>query len=447
MSIDRSKFKKSTASQMVQADKDLNKTMGKREQGFSNGHEVEEGTNLFRIYPVHPDIADSDPRAVFAVPYVQTFIPAIVDERDKDGKVVTENGQPKKKTTVKPVYNAKVHGGMPKDLIEEYIALANRKANELKLSKDQREEFMIPIYGKYYSKGNPKNVNGINYPQVWIVYADKYAGGNPTATPIFDELRLKKSIKDRLNKIAAVEAANDPMGTDPFTDIEEGRAIKVLKDSQAVPATNVYTTELDNSSETQVINGKSYKMQKFFPLTDSQLEHFLKQEPLQVKYGKKLATRKNFETQLAGLEMVDQKWKLGIFDMPEWNDVVLEIDGYYPENDAAATTEHTAPVEDAVEEETSGDKFDLLDRKELQEFAKENKTGILVKPGMSDDAVREKLREWEVNSVIPHVDLPTDNVEGEAESVIPDVVAPVVSTGGSAKDRLAALRAKTQAAA
>lgn len=457
MAIDRSKFKKTSASQMVQADKDLNKQMGRRDKQ-GNGHEIDEGTNLFRIYPVHPDIAEKDPRAVFAVPFVQTFLPAMVQERDKEGKVIQEGGKPKMKLSVRPVMNSKVHGGTPKDLVEEYIQLALKNAKTMKLDESQRKEYLKPIYGSF-SKDPSKNVQGINYPQVWIVYADKYPAANPAATPIFDELRLKKSVKERLNKIAAVEAANDPLGTDPFTDIEDGRAIKILKDTSTDNPQNIYTTELDNSTTNEILNGRAVKVQVTFPLTDSQLEHFLQSEPLQEKYGRKLATRKNFEAQLAGLEMVDAKWNMGIFDLPEWGEIVLECDGYYPETDEAtpAATQEEVVVEDTPEDNT--DEFDLMDRKELTQFCKDNKTGILVKPALTDDAIREKLREWQVAAEIPQVALPNDHNEGNDNflkelAAVPtvEVKAPVVEEKAeapaaeekvlTAREKLAMMRAK-----
>jgi hypothetical protein len=454
MAIDRSKFKKTSAAQLAQADKNLNKAMGKRENGFSNGHDVDEGINLFRIYPVHPDIAEKDPTAVFAVPYVSTFLPAMVQVKDQQtGKPIEENGKPKIKESVKPVYNAKVHGGMKKDLVEEYIRLANKNAKDMNLNENDRKEYLKYVYGSYNSYDPSKSIQGINYPQVWIVYADKFAGGNPSATPIFDEWRLKKSIKERLNKIAAVEAANDPLGTDPFTDIEEGKAVRVLKDTKTGDAKNTYTTELDNSTVSELVNGKTYKVQKTYPLTDSQLEQFLAAEPLHIKYGKKLATRKNFENQLSSLELFDQKYNMGIFDLQEWNDIVIEIDGFYPENDGTepngTNDEDTVDqIEEVVDE--NQDEFDLMDRKELQAFAKENKTGILVKPSLSDDEVREKLREWKKTSEIPHVPLPNDDkeeVNNEKEEFLKDLKGEKTEEETkpvSAKDRLATLRAKTQ---
>lgn len=419
--IDRSKFRKTSASQLAQADKDLNKSLGKKDRTNSNGHEFDEGANLFRIYPEHPEGGGLS----FVEPKVQTFVPAMVQEKTKDGSIVKgTDGKPKMKLGMKPVWNTVVHGGMKKDLIQEFINFAQAKAKDLKLDNDDYKEFLKPIYGLYAGKGNKANINGINYPLAWVCYADKYPNGNAAAEPVFDEWVLKKSIKERLNKISAVEAANDPMGTNPFTDLEEGKAVRVHYDPNSETAQGYYTTELDNSSYKELVNGKLLNIQKTYPLTDEQLEYFMKQEPLAVKYGKKLATRKNFEAQLASLEILDAKvfevtrkesqfypgFTMDIFSIPGFNEVVLEIDSYYPEVDAvdttAAATEDVAHEEVIETEEVTGDEFDLMDRKELSDFARLNKTGFLIKPTMTDDAIKERLREWKESQVeIAHVPL------------------------------------------
>jgi hypothetical protein len=410
MAVDRSKFKKTSASQLAQSDKELNKQLGKKDRTNSNGHEIEEGLNLFRAYPAHPEGGEND---LFVHPFVQTFVPAMVQEKNDKGEVIKgDDGKPKLKLSVRPVFNSKVHGGFKRDLIEEYIGLAFKNAKEMGLSEEDRKEYLKPIFGTY-SKDPKKNVNGINYPLAWVMYADKYPNGNSAATPIFDELRIKKSVKERLNKLAAIESSNDPMGTDPFTDLEEGRAFKVIKDKEAENPQNIYTTELDNSTVNEIVNGRSVKIQKNYPLSDEQLENFLKQEPLSVKYGKKVATRKNFESQLTGLQLLDDKWEMGIFELPEWSQIVSEIDSYYSETDEVSEDENNDDSQ--VEDEVSGDEFDLMDRKELQVYCKEYKTGILARPTLSDDDLREKLREWKKSMHIEHKPLPGE--DGYVEEV------------------------------
>lgn len=407
MAVDRSKFKSSSVSQLTQSDKDLNKSMGRKERNNSNGHELDEGSNLLRIYPIHPDVAEADPKATFAVPFVQTFLPAIVDEKDKEGNIIKDaKGVAKTKLSVKPVFNAVVHAkGATKDLVDEYIKLATDWGKKNIPVESERKLFLEPVYGNF-----AKKINGITYPAKWVVYADKYPNANPDATPVFDKFFFKKSIKDRLNIISQMETKGDPLGTDPFTDIEEGRAISIFVNPDG-GATGYYTTDLDSTTTKEVLgNGKTVKVPKAYPLSDDQLERFLAEKTLQEIFGN-CAGRKNFEIQLAGLELFDSKNSMGIFELPEWEKIVVELDGFYPEN-GTEETKAAAKVEEVEEEEEedNSDEFDYMNRQELQAYARSNKTGIVVKPSMSDLVIREQLRKWlAASGELVQEPLPTDD--------------------------------------
>lgn len=429
MAIDRSKFKKTSVSQLAQSDKDLNRTMGRKEK-TGNGHVIDEGLNLFRAYPAHPDGGEKDS---FVVPFVQTFLPAVVDDKDDRGNIKKDAaGNPLKRETVRPTWNAKVHGGKKKDLIEEFINLCWKKTKDDKMDEDTKKKFMMPVYGAYNAKDPKKGMQGIAYPLAWVMYADKYPSGNASAAPAFDELRIKKSVKERMNKLSAIEGGDDPLATDPFSDIEEGRAFKIFKDKEQENPNNIYATELDNTTVTEVIGTRTVKIQKTFPLTDAQLELFLKEKPLTEKYGPKLATRKNFEAQLAGLEILDNKYKMGIFELNEWGEIVLEIDGYYaevdavdPENEVLGVEVNTRAAEEIIPEDDT-DEFELMNRQELTAYAKEYKTGILVRPALTDDLLRGKLRVWKADQVALPAD-PLPGEEGYVEQVKESVVNPVAA--------------------
>lgn len=421
MALDRSKFKSSSVAQLTQDDKDLNKNLGKKERISSNGHELDEGSNLLRLYPVHPDAVEADANASWVVPFVQTFLPAIVQEKDKQGVVIKDNkGNPKTKESVKPVYNAVIHAkGVTKDIVTEYIKLAGDWAKKNLKSEDDRKAFLEPIYGNY-----GKKINGITYPSKWVVYADKYPNANGDATPSFDRFFFKKSVKERLNVISQMETKGDPLGTDPFTDTEEGRAIEIFVNPDG-DAKNYYTTELDSTTTTERLSsGKMVKVAKQYPLSDAQLEKFMGEKSLQELYSD-CAGRKNFEAQLAGLELFDSKNQMGIFELPEWDKIVIEIDGFYPEEGEAETKNTDADediVEEDEEEEDNTDEFDLLNRQELQAYAKREKTGILVKPSISDSQLRDLLRTWlAASEPLTQEPLPNDDdfVEGDEPEVLP----------------------------
>lgn len=54
-----------------------------------------------------------------------------------------------------------------------------------------------------------------------------------------------------------------------------------------------------------------------------------------------------------------------------------------------------------VVNELVGDQFDLMDRNELTSYARKNKTGVLVKPALSTDDIRNMLRAWKQDETAP----------------------------------------------
>lgn len=445
MAIDKTKFKRTSAAQMQQADANVNRTLGKKERG--DNLSFDDGMNLIRIYPPHPEEDGGGDQ--FAEPIVTAFVPAIVQEKDKQGNLIwldNAKTRPKMKETVRPVFNSKIHGGTKKDLLEEYIRLALAKAKDLYGNdKFAREKFLEPIYGNF-----SKNINGINYQTKWKMYVDKYPNADPDQKPTFGPIEIKKAVKTRLNKIAAMEAGNDPMGYEPFTDIEEGRAVKVNYNKDAEKADDYYTTELDMSSvEVLLQGGKKGKVTRTYPLSEEQLEKFMQVTPL-AKILKGVFKRKDFETQYEGIVLLEKKHNLGVIESEEWADLVEEISEYYPEeednkdqqeqggqqNQNAGTTNSTASDEveeeeeedDEVESGTEGDEdeFTLLDRSELKAYAKEKKTGIVVMKNMSDDDIRVALRNWKKAAEIPHIPLPGE--EGYKEEAKETPAAGVTQT-------------------
>lgn len=53
-----------------------------------------------------------------------------------------------------------------------------------------------------------------------------------------------------------------------------------------------------------------------------------------------------------------------------------------------------------VVNELVGDHFDLMDRKELTAYARENKTGILIRPSLLTDDIRNHLRMWKEEDIL-----------------------------------------------
>jgi hypothetical protein len=429
MAIDRSKYKNLGANgeQMKEADKKAAEILGKTDNAGRAGYlSIKEGVNVYRIYPPHPE---ADGGGIwFAQPKATVFLPVLIEERDDEGKVIMENGVARKKEGRKSVFNARIHGPQrilengervpvfEKDLVDEYIRIAVKHANEKwpnvkrdekSLAATEKAAFLSKIYGSFNQKDPKKSIQGLKYQLSWVSYVDEIVG----TTKTFGRIEWKKTIKDRFNVLAALENANDPLGTDPFTDIDEGRAVIVTYDKNAVPKTNCYSTDIDSSTIEDVNSqGKKIKVQRTYPLSDQEIENWLKQPPL-AKLLENVFTKKDFDLQLEGLERHDKFHKLGIFNSPEFQEVAEEIAGYFVNE-----SDDEQDEEDENSEETSGEKHDqysVMDRTELKKEIKKRELPITIKSSMSEDDLRAFLREDDKSKA----DIDEEEVDDEEEEV------------------------------
>lgn len=442
MALDRGKFRATSVAATIQKDAKLNESLG-RDGGFRTEYlKFEQGANLIRIYPPHPE--EDGGGVVFAEPKVTVFLPMMVVQKNDRGEELIDSRtkRPITKESVKSVFNSRIHGGTPKDLVEEYISFAQYElTEELKTCQDPKAKQFTSDKLEAITGNFKKKVQGLRYKQAWVMYADKITAG----VPKFGILEIGPAIKDRLNSIAAsTDTSGDPLATDPFTDIETGRAIVVTYNKDALQPKDYYKTELDNVMEPTIIGGQRYMLPRMFPLSDEQLESFLKVTPLAKRFTN-CFKRRDFNLQLEGLMFFDEKFNIGLFQNPKWLSVCEEIEAYYPEDDQVEEEPEVMDVSAKVtQEEPDGDQYDLMNRKELAAFAKINSTGLLIKPTMSDDDVRNALRAWEEAQSISAEDMAEDVTEDMAESAQVEESEPtkttIQTTAASSIDRLRKLR-------
>lgn len=451
MALDRSKFKATSVAATVQKDAELSSSLGR------NGDRVDylkwnNGSNLVRIYPPHPE--EDGGSDVFAEAKVTVWLPMMVAQKDANHQEMLDpkTRRPIMKEGAKSVFNSRIHGGTPKDLVEEYIAFSRERLTEdLKVCQDAKSKAFIEDKLEAITGNFMKKVQGLKYKQAWVMYVDHIVGG----VPKFGMVEVGPAIKDRLNSIAAsTDTGNDPLATDPFTDIETGRAIIVTYDKEAKQAKDYYKVELDNAIENTIINGKTYPLPRMFPLSDEQLEKFMKAAPLAKKF-RNVFKRRDFELQMEGLEFFDSKNQIGTFEDQTWLGICEEISAYYPEDNDEAATEAEEASREVVDvvvaevvEEPEEDKFGLMTRKELADFAKINKTGLIIKPTLSDDSIRESLREWEIAQ---DIEVEEEQTDEDAAPEVHEEIPPVVESSTkvpeatiSTQDRLAEMRKRMQ---
>ncbi len=327
---------------------------------------LEDGKTMkIRIFPPHPGHED------FYVPKKSYWL-----------TVTGNDGEPRRTT----VLDSRVHGGTKMDLVEEYVNWAKKK-----WSKDaERLEALV---------GTGMTSNSLNPSYSWLCYADKVVEGEPLRAKLWE---FKKMVRDLLNKLAFNEDEDDVIEVDPFTDVDEGLPIlvKYLKNPNKKRGENYYDVTFPKKNVPR-------------PLTDDEIEYFLSLKPLSEvipKYG-----MRDFEKALEGLQIFDEENEMGLFDDDDWIEHVEEIRAQYENSEedeepkkkttkksvSTKTTvsnkieesEEDEEDEDEESEETSEDEFSDMSRDELKRYIAKNKLSVVVKKSMSDDDIRNAIRE------------------------------------------------------
>ncbi|HNQ19960.1 MAG TPA: hypothetical protein PKI46_02745, partial [Bacteroidales bacterium] len=372
MATDRSQFKATSVASMKQQDKAVQQLVhdkGERTPWLK----IDDGTNKFRIMPAHPDSTS------FAYPCGRWWLQRDISY-EKEGKTITERKK-------RPVFNAKIHGSAQKDIVEEYIKFA------IKVLTDEisdGDELQKRIQSLTHWK------TGLNLKPEWIVYAQKYATNGQKE---FGLLSFPNGVKNKLNELAISEDdVNNPITTDPFTDVDNGKAIIIKYDKTEKQAKDVYKVNLH--------------WQGNYALSDKELDEFAKFDSLNKLYHN-VYKRKDFDIAVEGLRIFDEENEVGVFEHDEFIELVENMREEWPETDDSednddgteenetSTVSERAQVkaEKSVEKtienkviETEQDAFDTMNRLELKKYIKENNLSFMVKQSMTDDDIRNGIR-------------------------------------------------------
>ena len=387
--------------------KDLKKAVDKDDAmvGVSNNDylNLEDGKTLkIRIFPAHPG------HEQFYVPkkcYWLSF-PA-------------EDGGDNKRGTV---LDSIVHGGTKMDLVQEYVKYAKKKYGD----DDDKMETLT---------GTGMNSNALNPQYSWLCYASIVTPDEELHPKVWE---FKKMVRDALNKLAFDEDNDEPIEVDPFTDPDDGLvlAVKYLKKPNKKKGENYYEVDFAKTGKKKEAYSRA--------ITDEELEAFSRLKPLNEVVPR--YTKKEFDRALEGLQCWDEEFDFNLFDDDEWLEIVEAVKEQYngssddddedekpkkktvkktskkveeeedaddeeekkpakksakkkveeedeDSEDEDSEEEETDDSEEEEEEATNGDEFDDMDRKELKRYIKENELEITVKKSMSDDDIRDLIRE------------------------------------------------------
>lgn len=482
MSFDRSKFRATQVDVAIKKDEELKQTLGKKEYTSYLKIDDSKSGNLFRIYPPHPyEMGGGD---VFAEPKVVCFLPMLVEEKNDKGEVVTDSmGRAKLVEKQKSVFNSRIHGGLEKDLVEEYVKYALQVLEEkAKMVQSVDEQLKIQNQIEAIKGSYQKKINGLKYNQSWVMYVDKITFDEErNISKKFGLLEIKPAVKNALNTLAAsTDSQDNPISTDPFTDPDHGRAIKIFYNPKPTSGSSntYYTVVFDSVTELKKLaDGSSISANRTFPLSDKELEAFSEEEPLAKKF-RGVFSQRDFTLQMNGLELFDKKHGIGIFNTPEFVSIIEEIAVTVPDKEEdeeedqpaqrAVRETASAPIQaekplpayqdydEDVEEDskTQSDIFDLMTRKELGQWHRDHKTGVQITPVMSDDQIREYARNFVedmggVENVEKYAKEQSEQ-EQQQEADLPSVNEVPSSSGevekqveeGGVRDRLAEMKSR-----
>lgn len=371
----RSQFKATSIKSLQKAvDKD-NAMVGANNNEYIN---LEDGkTTKLRIFPAHPGEEN------FYVSRKCYWLPFVDDE-----------GEPRRGTVLDSI----VHGGTSMDIIQEYVRFAKKKYG----SDNEKMELLV---------GTGMNSKSLNPQYSWLCYAAIVKEGENLSPKIWE---FKKMVRDMLNKLAFSEDEDEPIEVDPFTDPDEGTPVLVK-----------YTKKPNRKRGEQYYEVSLAKKSR--AITDEELEAFAKIKPLTEIIPK--YSMRDFDRALEGLQNFDEENDFKLFDDDDWLEIVEQVKSQYEEdeqeegkkkvvnktskkkkekeeedesddnnedtNDEDTDDEDTneEDAEDTNEEDADEDEFSEMDRTSLKRYIKKNGLEIVVRKTMSDDDIREAIRE------------------------------------------------------
>lgn len=327
--FDRSKFKATSTKKLVEQQGQSEEVLNNKNYAKTiSTSDLDDGKHKFRIMPAHPG-GDS-----FMQMKCVHFLPHEYEDKGK------------KKIGKKSIFNSKVHGNTPKDIVEEYLKFLEYILRQEDLDEATIKEKLDIAYGwGDHWKGGIKATVG------WIMYAYMINGDSKKLI----RLQVSDAQKKRIDEVAMIEDSDEPISTDPFTDPDTGRCIFIVKDSKAKDKKDIYKIDIDNSMDKKTLKANVY------PLTDEMLEEFLEYDSLESMLVGSYK-RSDFEMALEGLRLFDEDKGFGVFDYEEWGEVVEEISAYYPDEEEE---------EESTEEVEETDNSEEVEKIEEEEFEEE----------------------------------------------------------------------------
>lgn len=346
-------------------------------------HTIDEGNNYFRMMPPHDP---NDPSMQAKVVY---WLDCKVEEMKDDkptGKFIIKS---------RPIFDSRIHGGTPKDIVDEYINFTKKSVYSSVQDKDERSKLLAPINGwrDKTGKWNP----GILPSQSFVCYATK----GEIIPENIGRLELWKKDKETLEKLNISEATDEPIMTDSFSDPNEGVQFIVIKkrDEKGALFTMIQKNTFNPKGSKDIANLYN-EWQSSQIVSDEVLEKLDGMEPL-AKQFKNVYKKSDFDRALEALMSFDEKNGYGTFEDDEFMKIVEEIASYYTEETAEEKFEKetgmtvTKTIKKPVEKTLT---LEDMNRGQLKVYIKEKGYPIRVLNSMDEDLIRDMISEIEEKS-------------------------------------------------
>ena len=388
MAFDRSKFVAPKLEVNKKVTDEVNKTMKVTNSNRGDYLTIDEGANIFRLFPPHnPDEPTFQPKVVY-------WMECRVPKTDAEGNPIEGEYEWKRR----PIFDSRIHGGTPKDIIDEYIKFTKDFIFQNNEAEDAKK-LVAAINGWRDKSGkwNPGLLPSTSY----VAYATK---GDITI-PNLGRLELFQSVKDELEKLNVDEKSGEIISTDIWSGPDDGiqfilthrkndkgRWEDSIQKRQFVPKDKKnIAQEWEEFAQSQVI-------------PDDVLEHWSKMEPLSAQF-KNAYKRSDFERAVEALQKFDQEHGYHTFENDEFLEIVKEIDGYYPDDEEEENNSYQ-------EEEKVLD-YSEMSREELKKVIAQNELPIKVFKTTTTEDLAKRVEEEMRKKLEPEA--PEEEPEQEEE--------------------------------
>ena len=368
MAFDRSRFSAPKLETNKKVSDEVNRTMKVNNSNRGDYLSIDEGVNIFRLFPPHnPEEPTFQPKVVY-------WLDCLVPKTDSEGNPIEGETEWKRR----PIFDSRIHGGTQKDIIDEYIkftkdAIFNNNDSET------AKKLIAPINGwrDRSGKWNP----GILPSTSFVAYATK---GDITIANL-GRLELYQSVKDELEKLNVDEKSGEVISTDIWSGPDDGIQFLLThrKNDKGKWEDSVQKRQFVPQNKNKIAEEwEAFTKSQIIP--DDVLEHWSKMEPLSAQF-KNAYKRSDYTRAVEALMKFDTEHSYHTFENDEFLKIMKEIDGYYPEEEEE---EKTAP-----QEQTQQVPYSEMSREELKRIIAENNLPIKVYKSTPTEELAKRVEE------------------------------------------------------